>query len=85
MSYRYGDIVSPFVSFEEPLLVQDGEFVSCVLTGQRPHTDGENGLAVVRVLEAAQASLETGRPVQLLGEASRRRRRAAAAPVGVAR
>jgi len=28
MSYRYGDIQSPFLSFEEPLTVQDREFVS---------------------------------------------------------
>jgi predicted dehydrogenase len=74
MSYRYGDIVSPFLSFEEPLLVQDGEFVSCILTGERPHADGENGLAVVRVLEAAQSSLQTGRSIRLLPGGSSRRR-----------
>jgi len=35
MSYRYGEIVSPYVAFEEPLAVQDRHFVSCVLRGDR--------------------------------------------------
>ena len=29
--------------FEEPLLVQDREFVACLATGQRPSTDGDSG------------------------------------------
>jgi predicted dehydrogenase len=65
MTYRYGDIQSPFLTFEEPLAVQDREFVSCVETGQRPATDGRCGLAVVRALEAAELSLRTGRTVHL--------------------
>ncbi|MEA2509162.1 MAG: hypothetical protein QOG21_1244 [Actinomycetota bacterium] len=65
MTYRYGDIRSPFINFEEPLNVQDNHFVSCVRDGQRPRTDGENGLAVVRALEAAEVSLREGRPVFL--------------------
>lgn len=65
MSYRVGDIQSPYLRFEEPLLVQDREFVSSVVRGERPPTDGENGLAVVQALEAAQISLRAGRPVYL--------------------
>lgn len=65
MSYRYGDIRAPHVLFEEPLSVQDREFVSCVLDGRKPQTASDNGLAVVRVLEAANTSLETGKPVYL--------------------
>ena len=65
MSYRYGEIRAPYVTFEEPLSVQDREFVSCVLNGVRPATDGNNGLTVVRVLECAERSLPTGRPVRL--------------------
>jgi predicted dehydrogenase len=65
ISYRVGDIYSPFLSFEEPLLVQDTEFATCAATGERPSTDGDNGLAVVQVLEAAQISLRTGRPVHV--------------------
>jgi predicted dehydrogenase len=63
MSYRYGDIVSPFLASDEPLAVEDGHFVDCILKGERPFTDGMNGLAVVEVLECAQLSLLLGRPV----------------------
>ncbi|MBV9094300.1 MAG: Gfo/Idh/MocA family oxidoreductase [Streptosporangiaceae bacterium] len=65
MSYRYGDIVVPFVSPEEPLSVQDRHFIDCIETGARPLTDGENGLAVVEALEAAEVSRRLGRPVLL--------------------
>jgi predicted dehydrogenase len=65
MSYRYGEITSPYVPFEEPLGVQDRHFVSCVASGERPRTDGEVGMAVVKVLEGAELSLRLGRPVAL--------------------
>jgi predicted dehydrogenase len=64
-SYRYGDITAPFVPAVEPLAVQDEHFVECIATGSPCRTDGHRGLAVVEVLEAAQASLQTGRPVYL--------------------
>ena len=65
MNYRWGDIVSPFVSFEEPLAVQDAHLIDCVRTGARPRTDGESGLAVVRVLEAADTALHSGHEIAL--------------------
>jgi predicted dehydrogenase len=65
MSYRYGDVISPYLAVNEPLMVEDQHFVDCVLSGERPRTDGENGLAVVDVLEAAQRSLREGRSVRL--------------------
>ena len=61
-SYRYGDIIAPFVPADEPLAVQEEHFVDCIATGAPCRTDGRNGLAVVQVLEAAQTSLRTGRP-----------------------
>jgi predicted dehydrogenase len=67
MSYRYGDIVVPFVPPDEPLSVQDRHFLECIANSARPLTDGENGLAVVEALEAAERSRRLGRPV-LLGE-----------------
>jgi predicted dehydrogenase len=63
MSYRYGDIVVPFVSPDEPLAVQDRHFIDCVTSGATPLTDGANGLAVVEALEAAELSRRLGRPV----------------------
>jgi predicted dehydrogenase len=65
MSYRYGDIVAPFVSPDEPLAVQDQHFIECIATGTRPLSDGEDGLSVVEALEAAEFSRKLGRPVLL--------------------
>ena len=65
MSYRYGDVVSPYLVFNEPLSIEDEHFTDCILTGMRPLTDGENGLAVVEVLEAAQLSVQQRRAVDL--------------------
>ena len=65
MSYRYGDILAPYVAFDEPLAIEDRHFVDCILNGTTPATDGWNGLAVVEVLEAAQLSLILHRPVML--------------------
>ena len=65
MSYRYGDITSPYVASDEPLGVQDAHFALCILTETTPNTNGACGLAVVEVLEAAQASLQLHRPVRL--------------------
>src|SRR6266702_4051977 len=63
LSYRYGDIVVPFISPDEPLAVQDRHFIECIATGSRPLPDGANGLAVVEALEAAELSRRLGRPV----------------------
>jgi predicted dehydrogenase len=65
MSYRYGDIVVPFVSPDEPLVVQDRHFVECIATGASPLTDGEDGVSVVEALEAAELSRRLGRTVLL--------------------
>ncbi|MHC1559585.1 Gfo/Idh/MocA family protein [Actinomycetospora sp. C-140] len=64
VSYRTGDIVSPYVQFCEPLTVQDSHFVECLRTGSRPDTPGERGLDVVRVLAATdEAAVEPTVPV----------------------
>jgi predicted dehydrogenase len=65
MSYRYGDITSPYVASDEPLGVQDAHFALSIVTGTSPGSDGASGLAVVEVLEAAQQSLQLHRPVRL--------------------
>jgi predicted dehydrogenase len=54
---RSGDIFSPRIPNVEPLRVECEHFVECLLTGQRPRSDGESGLRVVRVLEQLQQSL----------------------------
>jgi predicted dehydrogenase len=65
MSYRYGDIVVPFIPPDEPLAVQDRHFIDCVATGARPLSDGEDAVSVVEALEAAEFSRKLGRLVLL--------------------
>jgi UDP-2-acetamido-3-amino-2,3-dideoxy-glucuronate N-acetyltransferase len=51
---------------EEPLRVACAHFLRCIERGEKPRSDGYDGLHVLRVLEAAQRSLtENGRPVGL--------------------
>ena len=52
---RSGDIFSPRIPNVEPLRVECEHFIDCVPHGERPRSDGESGLRVVRVLEAAPA------------------------------
>lgn len=61
LSYRTGDIVSPRLESQEPLLTEARHFVRCIRTGARPRTDGASGLRVVRALERAEESLQNGR------------------------
>lgn len=60
LSYRYGDITTPAIPNVEPLRVECEHFLHCVRTGERPRSDGRDGLEVVRILEAATRSLLNG-------------------------
>lgn len=60
LTLRYGDIHIPHVPMAEPLRLECEHFVHCVANDQPPRTDGESGVAVVEVLEAAQHSLKRG-------------------------
>ncbi len=59
LTVRQGDIYIPNVTMEEPLKRECQHFVHCVMNGHKPETDGENGLAVVKILEAGQQSLDS--------------------------
>lgn len=66
ISYRYGGSYSPWIQEKEPLKAECADFVRCILDGDIPSTDGENGFQVTEVLEAAQRSLLSGGgPVRL--------------------
>jgi predicted dehydrogenase len=61
---REGRIVSPPIPASEPLRRQLEHFLDCIRTGARPLTDAGAGLAVVRALEAMNASVQLcGAPV----------------------
>lgn len=65
-SYHYGDSYIPHLHQEEPLRSLAQHFVTCIATGTKPATSGEEGLELVKILEAASASLrENGAPVFL--------------------
>lgn len=66
--YRIGDMHSPVFDLTEALKIEVSHFVDCALTGKQPMTDGRSGLRVVRILEAANASLKTGLPQELAAE-----------------
>ncbi len=63
--YRHGDTLAPHVPFDEPLAVEDRHFLDCVRGIAECATPGESGLAVVRVLEAADRSIREGRTALL--------------------
>jgi predicted dehydrogenase len=58
VGYRTGDVWSPNVRNDEPLQQAVSHFAHCIRDGQQPLSDGEAGLRVVRVLEAAQRSIK---------------------------
>lgn len=66
VSYRTGDLWSPKVNDTEALEVEVDHFVRCVKGDQQPLTGGEQGLEIVRLLEAADESMrKRGAPVDL--------------------
>jgi UDP-2-acetamido-3-amino-2,3-dideoxy-glucuronate N-acetyltransferase len=52
----------------EPLRLECLHFLECISTRQTPNTDGENGVRVLRILNASERSLRTHGQVQMLGE-----------------
>jgi predicted dehydrogenase len=67
VGYRTGDMWAPQVSLTEALRVEVQHFAECVRKGIRPLSDGESGLRVVRILEAAVESMDQrGKPVDIL-------------------
>jgi predicted dehydrogenase len=66
VSYRSGDVWAPKVDGTEALKVELGYFLHCIRQNETPSNDGFAGLRVVRLLEAAEESLQNrGRLVNL--------------------
>jgi predicted dehydrogenase len=57
-SYDYGDVYVPYLPRENPLKLECQHFLDCIRNGWTPLTNGRRGLEVVRILEAASASLK---------------------------
>lgn len=60
VAYRIGDMVAPALRDREALAGVIDELVAGVRGERVPQTDGQAGLAVLRILEAASASLALG-------------------------
>lgn len=66
IGYRTGDMWAPKLEVTEALRVEAQHFISCIKHKKQPITDGEAGLRVVRILEAATESLKKqGRLIEL--------------------
>jgi predicted dehydrogenase len=63
VSYRTGDMWAPKVEELEALHVETRYFLDCIKSGTTPFNDGQAGLRVVRILEAAEQSLKQHKEV----------------------
>jgi predicted dehydrogenase len=68
IGFRRGEMRAPLLAVAEPLRNLAEHFISCIVTGCPPRSDGASGVRVVAWLEAAQLSLARGgAPVDLGG------------------
>ncbi|ACK73836.1 oxidoreductase domain protein (plasmid) [Gloeothece citriformis PCC 7424] len=58
IGYRTGDMWSPKLETTEALSSEALHFIDCIKQGESPITDGEAGLRIVRLLEAATQSMK---------------------------
>jgi predicted dehydrogenase len=66
LTYRSGDMVAPRLEPAEPLGLELADFARAIETGRPPRSHAPLGVEIVKILEAAHASLiSSGRPVTL--------------------
>jgi predicted dehydrogenase len=66
VGYRAGDMWAPHIPNVEALQVEARHFVECATSGRTPTTDGQAGLRVVKILEAASQSMaKHGHPIEI--------------------
>ena len=57
VSYRSGDMWAPRLDATEALQTEALHFIDCIQNNKQPETDGQAGLRLVRIVEAAERSL----------------------------
>jgi hypothetical protein len=57
VGYRAGDVWSPHIEPGEALQTMVKHFADCIQSGSEPITDAEQGVRIVRYLEAATRSI----------------------------
>jgi predicted dehydrogenase len=73
-SYRNGDVLAPNLDTTEALRLMAREFIDSIVQKRLPICDGYAGYRVVRLLEAAQQSMElNGQPIELANPVGSRR------------
>jgi predicted dehydrogenase len=66
LTYRSGDLVVPQLEAAEPLGLELEDFARAIHSGTPPRSNGELGVEIVRILQAAQASLaSSGQPMRV--------------------
>jgi predicted dehydrogenase len=60
LTYRTGDIVSPRIDVQEPLLLELSDFCHSIRSGEQPRSSARIGLDVVQMIEAVDQSLAAG-------------------------
>jgi len=58
IQYRTGDMWSPNISHDEPLLLMATDFIESIQEGRTPRADSASGLRLVKTLAAAQRSIK---------------------------
>lgn len=58
IEYRTGDMYAPKLDSTEALSRLTSHFVECIRESKKPFTDGQSGLNVVKILEAAERSMK---------------------------
>jgi predicted dehydrogenase len=66
IGYRIGDMWVPHLDRTEALRTEALHFIHCIKNAERPITDGQSGLRIVQILEAATLSMkEQGKLIEL--------------------
>ena len=58
VKYHTGEIIIPVLEHTEALKLETEHLVECLKNGQKPINGGEEGLQVVKILEASDLSLK---------------------------
>ena len=69
-SYHYGDSYIPHLNQEEPLKEVCRHFIDCIETSTQPASGGQEGLELVRILEAASVSLKAKGAAVILSQSA---------------
>lgn len=66
VDYRIGDVFVPKYNTQEPLAMMIQDFEQSIISGQKPLSDLQSSINIIKILKAAQVSiLQKGKEIQL--------------------